>query len=80
MELQILNRNSYGGEIISIKTPNEDLIKELQGDGIRVKFWEDSFSFMLTDLSKVSSRRTKQELIDLIEEEGGYDIHKNLIK
>ena len=42
MKLSVINKNSYGGEIISISNLDNDILESLIEDGIKVKYWESN--------------------------------------
>ena len=81
MKVEIINKNSYGGEIVSIKDIDTSLLNKLQDNEVKVRFWENEHSsFTMTDISKIKDKKFKQEMIDFVEETCDYDIYPTLIK
>jgi hypothetical protein len=75
MLVEVLNKGSYGGEMIMLTDVPQEFWDELKTNGIRCRSNEYVKWFMSIDLASCENRRLKQELIDLIEDTGYSIMH-----
>ena len=77
MKVSISNRGSYGGELAVIVDPSPDFLEDSSANGLGIRFMGNDLArvwFSVIHISRIRNRRFSQELIDLVEIDGDYDI------
>ena len=74
MRVEIINKNSYGGEMAVISDAPPSFWDSVRGHGITSRTNGEKAWFMVQHISLVADKRFAQRLIDLVEELGDYNI------
>jgi hypothetical protein len=74
MNVEVLNRGSYGGEMIFVTNEPSMFWQEVAENGIKCRFNGTEKWFLLEEICLVKDKRFSQKLIDLVEDIGDYTI------
>tara|TARA_R110002020_G_scaffold87442_1_gene215597 strand:- start:670 stop:918 length:249 start_codon:yes stop_codon:yes gene_type:complete len=80
MIVEIINKASYGGELISLSEKSEEISSILSDNNIRIIGDGDKMLFPILPCCKIKSNKYLQKIIDIVEEIGDYDIPEGFFK
>jgi hypothetical protein len=74
VNVKVLNKGSFGGELVLLYSPPSHLVKEFSENGVKLRESSENMFFLILDIRKCKSNKFKQFLIDLVEEDANYEI------